>query len=70
MHTEHILSKLNSMPAELKKEVLDFMEHLLEKHEKNKQKQALTHPKYGSCKGLFVIPDDFDEPLDDFKEYM
>lgn len=24
----------------------------------------------GSAKGKIIIPDDFDEPLDDFKEYM
>jgi hypothetical protein len=25
---------------------------------------------FGVMKGSFVIPDDFDEPLDDLKEYM
>ncbi len=24
----------------------------------------------GSAKGLFVVPEDFDEPLEDFREYM
>ena len=24
----------------------------------------------GSAKGLFVVPDDFDAPLEDFNEYM
>lgn len=24
----------------------------------------------GSAKGLFTVPDDFDAPLDDFREYM
>lgn len=24
----------------------------------------------GSCKGLITIADDFDEPLDDFRDYM
>jgi hypothetical protein len=27
-------------------------------------------PKAGSAKGLITIADDFDEPLDDFSEYM
>ena len=26
--------------------------------------------KAGSSKGLFEVPDDFDEPLDDFKDYV
>ncbi|MEH1998886.1 MAG: type II toxin-antitoxin system prevent-host-death family antitoxin [Nostoc sp.] len=32
---------------------------------------AVKHrPKYGSAKGLVTISDDFDAPLEDFKEYM
>ncbi|MGR3293200.1 MAG: type II toxin-antitoxin system Phd/YefM family antitoxin [Candidatus Scalindua sp.] len=27
-------------------------------------------PKFGSAKGLIEISDNFDEPLEDFKEYM
>lgn len=27
-------------------------------------------PKFGSPKGLFTMSDDFDGPLEDFKEYM
>jgi antitoxin (DNA-binding transcriptional repressor) of toxin-antitoxin stability system len=27
-------------------------------------------PKAGSCKGLFVVPDDFKAPLEELREYM
>ena len=27
-------------------------------------------PQFGSARGLISISDDFDEPLEDFKEYM
>lgn len=27
-------------------------------------------PKFGSAKGLIEISDDFDEPLEDFKDYL
>ncbi|MFI5461493.1 MAG: hypothetical protein ACHRXM_39375, partial [Isosphaerales bacterium] len=27
-------------------------------------------PKAGSCEGLFVVPDDFKEPLEEMSEYM
>jgi len=27
-------------------------------------------PRFGSMKGKITIADDFDEPLEDFKEYM
>ncbi len=33
----------------------------------NKEKPC---PKFGSAKGLIEISDDFDEPLEDFKEYI
>ncbi len=32
--------------------------------------QTKPYPKFGSAKGLIKISDDFDEPLEDFKEYM
>jgi antitoxin (DNA-binding transcriptional repressor) of toxin-antitoxin stability system len=28
------------------------------------------HPQFGSAKGLITMLDDFDEPLEDFEEYM
>ncbi len=28
------------------------------------------YPKFGSAKGLIEMSDDFDEPLEDFEEYM
>lgn len=28
------------------------------------------HPQYGSAEGLFEMADDFDAPLEDFKDYM
>ena len=27
-------------------------------------------PKFGSAKGMVTMSDDFDEPLEDFREYM
>lgn len=29
-----------------------------------------NRPRFGSAKGLITMSDDFDEPLEDFKEYM
>lgn len=70
MESEAILHKLNNLPDEMKREASDFIEFLSHKHEKNKQAQRRKRPVFGSGKGLFIIPDDFDEPLEDFKEYM
>lgn len=32
--------------------------------------KAKRPPLFGSAKGLITISDDFDEPLEDFKDYM
>lgn len=32
--------------------------------------RAKPRPQFGSAKGLIAISDDFDEPLEDFAEYM
>ena len=33
-------------------------------------KEACPDRVPGSAKGLFVVPDDFDAPLEDFRDYM
>lgn len=59
-------TKVESSPPDLKKEVNDFVDFLL-----NKSKPAIKKPaKFGSAKGKIRMSADFDEPLDDFKEYM
>jgi len=40
---------------------------LLEKSAKSKKKVI---PQFGSAKGKIKMSADFDEPLDDFKDYM
>ena len=59
-------TKLESLPPELKKEVDHFVDFLLSKSRVNKRKA----PQFGSAKGKIEISGDFDEPLDDFKDYM
>lgn len=62
--------KFDALPEKLKQEVLDFMDFLLQKDERNKKKKQKKTPKFGSGKGMFEMAPDFDEPLEDFKEYM
>lgn len=33
-------------------------------------KRPKRHPQFGSAKGLVVMAEDFDAPLEDFSEYM
>lgn len=61
-----LYSKLASLPDHLKSEAGDFIDFLALKA----KKKAKARPTFGSAKGMFVMKPDFDEPLDDFKEYM
>ena len=63
----HLYKKIASLSDELKSEVEDLIDFLKSKSE---SKEAKHFPKFGSGRGVFIIKDDFDEPLDDFKEYM
>ncbi|HXL57608.1 MAG TPA: DUF2281 domain-containing protein [Chitinophagaceae bacterium] len=61
-----ILDKLAQLPEDLKEEVNDFTDFLLSKKKKSGK---VNKPRFGSGKGMFVMKPDFDEPLDDFKNY-
>lgn len=67
MDNATLYNKLASLPAGLKKEVKDFIDFL---SMKGKQKSKKNKPKFGSAKNMFVMKSDFDQPLDDFNEYM
>lgn len=66
MTSLNLYNKLEKLPVNLKEEVADFIDFLLEKS--SQKKKAV--PKFGSAKGKIRMSDDFDEPLEDFKEYM
>jgi len=65
-----INTKFNALPENLKKHVIDYIEFLFEKKQKPGKAEKPKSPKFGSCKGMFEMAPDFDEPLEDFKEYM
>ena len=69
-----ILEKLAELPESLQTEVLHYIEFLIEKQAKNSTQEKPTKKRRvaGTMKGMFVLPlpDDFDEPLEDLKEYM
>ncbi len=67
MNNVSLYSKLATLPDDLKAEVSDFVDFLATRHMKSQEKKK---PRFGSGQGMFVIKPDFDEPLDDFKEYM
>ncbi|UCH98543.1 MAG: DUF2281 domain-containing protein [Candidatus Aminicenantes bacterium] len=78
-----ILNKYISLPEKLQEEVEDFIDFLVfkqqrqekslqegiaRKKESNKRKKKKSN--FGSARGLIVIKSDFDQPIEDFKEYM
>ena len=69
MSDSELYSKIASLPADLKKEVADFVEFLTQKKMKKKSK-PLKERQFGALKGLITMAPDFDAPLDVFKGYM
>ncbi len=66
-----ILEKLEELPESLQTEVLHYIEFLIEKQAKNLSQEKPT--KRGGLriwKDKITMSDDFDEPLEDMKEYV
>ncbi|MDR1788601.1 MAG: DUF2281 domain-containing protein [Treponema sp.] len=68
MNTSVVLpEKARLLPPQIQRQVLDYVDFLLSKYAgQNPQK-----PRAGCMKGTFVwMSDDFNAPLDDFKDYQ
>jgi Protein of unknown function (DUF2281) len=64
------ITKFYNLKSDLRQEVLDFIDFLLEKQKKQANSLQKRPSNFGSAKGEVVMSDDFNEPLDEFKEYM
>jgi len=67
MESTKLHTKISTLPPNLKSEVNDFVDFLLNKRRKEIKKKK---PKFGCAQGKIYMSPDFDEPLDDFKDYM
>ncbi len=66
-----ILEKLAELPESLQTEVLHYIEFLIEKQAKNStQEKPTKRGGLGIWKDKITMSDDFDEPLEDMKEYV
>ncbi len=69
-----ILQAVTQMPEPLKQELLHYARYLIENYApaNTEEKKASGKRRSGILKGTFVLPlpDDFDAPLDDLKDYM
>lgn len=64
-----LIYKIHSLPPEMQTEIEHYIDFLLAKYV---QLQPTTPKKRkaGFLKGTFVMHEDFNAPLEDFKEYM
>lgn len=61
-----LYTKLSNLPDNMKAEVLNFIDSLMNKNKKPTKNKA----KFGSAKGMFKMKNNFDEPIEDFKDYQ
>lgn len=64
--------QLSSLPEDVRKQVLELIDRLMHGRKKSGEEPGRdsTRPISGLLKGKIRIADDFDAPLDDFKDYM
>lgn len=67
-HDQYI--QLSSLPEDVRRQVMEFIDALMRRREREPSEPEQKKPISGLLKGRMRIADDFDAPLDDFKEYM
>ncbi len=75
-----LYNKIISMPPDVAEEVNNFVDFVINRKKKiknkivkkngSKQDEILPEGGFGCLKGKIWMSEDFDEPLEDFKEYM
>jgi hypothetical protein len=71
MMSPELLNTLEKLPEPLQQEILHYAEFLAEKYSKTvPQTTTSNHQGFGSWQGQIIMAEDFDEPLEDLKEYM
>jgi hypothetical protein len=67
MKTSNLHVKIDHLPFSLQEEVSIFIDQLLAKLPEKKEKKQ---PVFGCMKGKIKISEGFEDPLEDFKDYM
>lgn len=68
MAYELLLKEVQGLPEETLNEILNYV--LFLKSKNNKTNEEKTYRKAGILKGKIKMSDDFDDPLEEFEEYM
>jgi hypothetical protein len=61
-----IHAKIDELPPDRRAEAEDFIDFLREKSRSSSKKKQRT---FGNAEGMIDMSEDFDEPLEDFREY-
>lgn len=68
---QQAMEHIQSLPVHARQEVFDFIDFMRAKNVSHQINHAPTKKRQaGTLKGEVIFKDDFDEPLDDFKDYM
>lgn len=70
MNDNTIMQEINQLPENLKLEVLHFIIFLKKEYLTSNSINKTDKRVFGRLKGKYTLAPDFDEPLEDFKEYM
>jgi hypothetical protein len=71
MKTTALYENVQQLPAALQQEVNDFISFLLNKYAAQNSGSPVHKPRAGCMKGTFtMMSDDFNAPLEDFKDYQ
>lgn len=65
-----IIQEIQLLPEFAQKEVFNFLLFLKSKHLENTSPKNVNRPSFGCGSVKVMMSKDFDEPLEDFKEYM
>ena len=72
MISPQLIATLDKLPSAIQTEILNYAEYLATKYTQTPLLETSPH-KYrqaGTMKGMFVMTDDFDDPLEDLQDYM
>ncbi len=66
----NIVYEIRQLPDDLQQEAFDFVLFLKSRLNNTRPQYNFGSRKFGISKGKYKLTADFDEPLEDFQEYM
>lgn len=70
MTDKSLILEIQQLPESLKEEVMHFIAFLKKEYSNQPAAPEKGKSTFGSAKGKYQLSPDFDEPLEDFKDYM